>query len=47
MIKNKPMKAIGFKTSLPITEADSFIEFDAPMPKPAAHELLVKIEAGE
>ena len=39
------MKAIGFKTSLPITAADSFIEFEAPKPIPAGHELLVKIEA--
>jgi NADPH2:quinone reductase len=39
------MKAIGFKTSLPITDADSFIEFDAPVPTPVGHELLVKIQA--
>ena len=45
MIKNKPMKAIGFTTSLPITDVDSFIEFDAPVPAPAGHELLVKIQA--
>jgi NADPH2:quinone reductase len=39
------MKAIGFKTSLPITAADSFIQFEAPKPIPAGHELLVKIQA--
>jgi NADPH2:quinone reductase len=39
------MKAIGFKTSLPITEQDSFIEFEAIKPIPEAHDLLVKINA--
>ena len=43
--KNKTMKAIGFKTSLPITAANSFIEFEAPKPTPQGYELLVKIEA--
>ncbi|XWN14629.1 zinc-binding alcohol dehydrogenase family protein [Formosa sp. 4Alg 33] len=39
------MKAIGFKQSLPITEADSFIAFDTDKPTPEGYELLVKIEA--
>lgn len=39
------MKAIGFKTSLPITEADSFIEFETPKPEPTGRDLLVKISA--
>ena len=39
------MKAIGFKTSLPITEQDSFIEFEIPRPIPGANDLLVKIDA--
>ncbi|MGN6418362.1 MAG: zinc-binding alcohol dehydrogenase family protein [Pseudobacter sp.] len=39
------MKAIGFKTSLPITETDSFIEFDMERPVPAGRNLLVKISA--
>ncbi len=39
------MKAIGFKTSLPITASESFIEFDTPVPVPTARELLVKIQA--
>ncbi|WP_343703885.1 zinc-binding alcohol dehydrogenase family protein [Chitinophaga sp.] len=39
------MKAIGFKTSLPITDKDSFIEFDTAIPTPTGRDLLVKITA--
>jgi NADPH:quinone reductase len=39
------MKAIGFKTSLPITEQDSFMAFETERPRPTARELLVKIDA--
>ncbi|WP_370634608.1 alcohol dehydrogenase catalytic domain-containing protein [Cesiribacter sp. SM1] len=39
------MKAIGFKTSLPIDEADSFIEFDKEIPTAKGKDLLVKVEA--
>ncbi|MGO4771839.1 zinc-binding alcohol dehydrogenase family protein [Flavobacterium sp. W22_SRS_FK3] len=39
------MKAIGFKTSLPITEQDSFIEFEIEKPIPEANDLLIKISA--
>lgn len=39
------MKAIGFKTSLPINEKDSFIEFNAEKPVPSGRDLLVKISA--
>lgn len=39
------MKAIGFKTSLPIEDKESFIEFEAVKPIPGAHDLLVKIDA--
>ncbi|WP_343555155.1 zinc-binding alcohol dehydrogenase family protein [Sphingobacterium sp.] len=39
------MKAIGFKTSLPISEADSLIEFDKAIPTPSSRDLLVKVEA--
>ncbi len=39
------MKAVGFKTSLPITEENSFIEFETGKPTPVNQELLVKIKA--
>lgn len=39
------MKAIGFKTSLPISENESFIEFETPVPEPKGRDLLVKIKA--
>lgn len=39
------MKAIGFKQSLPITEENSFIEFEAEKPTPAGYDLLVKVAA--
>lgn len=39
------MKAIGFKTSLPIAEKESFIAFETIKPIPGARELLVKISA--
>lgn len=39
------MKAVGFKLSLPITEAESFIEFEKEMPTPKGKEILVKVEA--
>ncbi len=39
------MKAIGFKQSLPITEQDSFIEFETEKPKPEGYDLLVKVQA--
>lgn len=39
------MKAIGFKTSLPITEKESFIAFETLKPIPGARDLLVKISA--
>ncbi|MBV7530682.1 zinc-binding alcohol dehydrogenase family protein [Chitinophaga sp. sic0106] len=39
------MKAIGFKTSLPINEAESFILFETPTPTPAGHDILVKVQA--
>jgi NADPH2:quinone reductase len=39
------MKAIGFKTSLPISEENSFIEFEIEKPKPNGKDLLVKIKA--
>lgn len=39
------MKAIGFKTSLPISDTNSFIAFETEKPTPTSHELLVKIDA--
>ncbi len=39
------MKAVGFKTSLPINEVDSFIEFETLKPVPGSLDLLVKVEA--
>ncbi|MFT4154271.1 zinc-binding alcohol dehydrogenase family protein [Parafilimonas sp.] len=39
------MKAVGFKTSLPVEAADSFIDFEIPAPEPSGHDLLVKIKA--
>ncbi|KFF04302.1 zinc-binding alcohol dehydrogenase family protein [Flavobacterium reichenbachii] len=39
------MKAIGFKTSLPIGEKESFIEFETSKPTPGSKDLLVKISA--
>lgn len=39
------MKAIGFKTSLPITEKESFIAFETPKPIAGSRDLLVKISA--
>lgn len=39
------MKAIGFTTSLPITDPNSFIEFETDIPQPTGRDLLVKIKA--
>ncbi|MBC3540252.1 zinc-binding alcohol dehydrogenase family protein [Rufibacter sediminis] len=39
------MKAIGFKTSLPIEEADSFLEFEKEIPTAQGKDILVKVEA--
>lgn len=39
------MKAIGFTTSLPVSEADSFVEYEQEKPVPSGRELLVKIAA--
>lgn len=39
------MKAIGFKTSLPIENENSFIEFEIAKPVPGVNDLLIKISA--
>ncbi|MEM1356817.1 MAG: zinc-binding alcohol dehydrogenase family protein, partial [Bacteroidota bacterium] len=36
------MQAIGFKQSLPITEDNSFIQFETEKPTPTGHDLLVR-----
>ncbi|WP_316812645.1 zinc-binding alcohol dehydrogenase family protein [Pedobacter heparinus] len=39
------MKAIGFRTSLPISDENSFLEFETEKPTPKERELLVKVAA--
>ena len=39
------MKAIGFRKSLPITDKESFIEFEINTPTPTGYDLLVKVLA--
>lgn len=39
------MKAIGFKESLPVTEPNSFIEFEIEKPSPSGYDILVKVQA--
>lgn len=39
------MKAVGFKTSLPVTAAESFVDFEIATPSPKGKDLLVKIKA--
>ncbi len=39
------MKAIGFKTSLPIEATDSFIQFEKEIPTATGKDILVKVEA--
>lgn len=39
------MKAVGFRASLPISETESFIDFETEMPQPTGHEMLVKVKA--
>jgi NADPH2:quinone reductase len=39
------MRAIGFRRSLPISEKESFIEFETEKPIPTGYDLLVKIAA--
>jgi NADPH2:quinone reductase len=44
-VKTKKMKAIGFNTSLQITDDNSLFEFSTEKPIPGEHDLLVKVEA--
>lgn len=39
------MKAVGYKTPLPITAPESFIDIDLPKPSPEGHDILVKVKA--
>lgn len=39
------MRAIGYKTPLPITDPDSLIDIDLPRPSPGPRDLLVEIKA--
>ncbi len=39
------MKAVGYRRSLPITEADSLIDIELPDPKPIGRDLLVQVKA--
>ncbi len=39
------MRAVGYRQSLPITEAESLVDLDLPRPVPTGRDLLVKIEA--
>jgi zinc-binding alcohol dehydrogenase family protein len=39
------MKAVGYRQSLPITEADSLIDVELPDPEPSGRDLLVQVKA--
>ncbi|MCJ2012890.1 zinc-binding alcohol dehydrogenase family protein [Methylobacterium sp. J-076] len=39
------MRAVGYRKSLPITDAEALIDLDLPQPEPGPHDLLVKVEA--
>jgi NADPH2:quinone reductase len=39
------MKAVGFTRSLPISDPESLLDFDAPMPAASGHDLLVEVKA--
>ena len=39
------MRAVGYRKSLPATEAESLVDIDLPQPEPGPHDLLVKVEA--
>jgi zinc-binding alcohol dehydrogenase family protein len=39
------MKAVGYLRSLPVADADSLFDFDAPLPQPLPRDLLVRVEA--
>lgn len=39
------MRAVGYKTPLPITEPESLVDIELPKPTPAGHDLLVEVKA--
>ncbi|MEV4532677.1 zinc-binding alcohol dehydrogenase family protein [Asanoa sp. NPDC049518] len=39
------MRAVGYRKALPITDPESLVDAEVPMPMPGPHDLLVRIEA--
>ena len=39
------MKAVGLKRYLPITDPESFLDVELPVPAPGPRDILVKVEA--
>lgn len=39
------MKAVGFTRYLPVTDPESFLDFDLPKPTPTGHDILVAVKA--
>src|SRR4051812_27691548 len=39
------MKAVGYKTPLPISEPESLVDFEAPQPVPSGFDLLIQVKA--
>ncbi|MDT7648442.1 MAG: NADPH:quinone reductase, partial [Pseudonocardiales bacterium] len=37
------MRAIGYRKSLPITDPDSLVDAELPIPTPGPHDLLVRV----
>jgi NADPH:quinone reductase len=43
--RRPPMRAVGYKTPLPIADDNSLVDIDLPRPSPSGHDLLVEIKA--
>src|SRR3954467_6997825 len=43
--RHPPMKAVGFRKSLPISEAESLVDLELPDPQPRARDLVVEVKA--
>jgi zinc-binding alcohol dehydrogenase family protein len=43
--ENRPMKAVGYKKSLPIDAADALFDFEAAKPEPEGRDILVAVKA--